>query len=117
MASRSRPDPAGRGSESPVVVFEGGGLEIDWSHVARAFRAANQAVGWGAEITLTPERRHALVCFPRERAEHVGNTTSIFRRVVERHFGLEAFRSLGIDLEARPATHGSTPSSDEQRTR
>jgi hypothetical protein len=92
-------------------------LPLDWDHVARAFRAANQAVGWGADITLTPERRHALVCFPRERAGHVENTIAIFNRVVERHVGLEAFRSLGIELEPRSTSHDPPYSADAWRTR
>ena len=71
----------------------------------------------GADITLTPERRHALVCFPRERAEHVANTISIFHRVVERHIGLEEFRSIGIDLEPRSALHDPPSSSEARRTR
>jgi len=110
-----RADPSESASEDRLSSARSEG--IDWGHVARAFRAANQAVGWDADIILSPERRHALVCFPRERAEHVANTISIFHRVIERHIGLEAFRSLGIDLEPRSASHGSPPASDAQRTR
>jgi len=112
--THARPDPlAAKG----FFIIDDDRKEIDWEHVARAFRAANQAVGWGADITLTPERRHALVCFPCDRAAHVENTIAIFHRVVERHIGLDAFRSIGIDLEPRSASPGSHFSSDVQRTR
>ena len=113
MITMQRADPTESASEDRLFLAGGTQVEMDWDHVARAFRAANQAVGWGADITLTPERRHALVCFPRERAGHVANTLSIFHRVVERHIGLEAFRSLGIDLEPRSTSR----SPDAQRTR
>jgi hypothetical protein len=110
----ARPDPlAAKG----FFILDNDRKEIDWDHVAHAFRAANQAVGWGADITLTPERRHVLVCFPRERAAHVENTIAIFYRVIERHIGFDAFRLIGIDLEPRSASPGPLISSDVQRTR
>jgi hypothetical protein len=74
---------------------------MDWELVAAAFQAANEKVGWGADIVLTPERQHALVLFPRERAVHVGTTTIEFYGEIEERIGVEAFMSIWIDFLSR----------------
>ncbi|HSU13441.1 hypothetical protein [Longimicrobium sp.] len=86
-------------TEDEVRIPAGGRwMEMDWECVARAFQAASEKVGWDADIVLTPERQHALVRFPRERAELVGSTTLEFYCEVERCIGVEAFMSIWIDF-------------------
>jgi hypothetical protein len=73
-------------------------MEMDWDLVAAAFQAANEKVGWDAEIRLTPERQHALVLFPRDRSDLVVHSTDEFYRAVEEGIGVEAFMSIWIDF-------------------
>jgi hypothetical protein len=77
-------------------------MEMDWELVAAAFQAANEKVGWDAEIRLTPERQHALVMFPAERAVDVGHTIAGFYAAVEEMIGVEAFMSIWIDFLSKP---------------
>ena len=77
-------------------------MEMDWACVARAFQAANEKVGWDADIVLTPERQHALVLFPRERAVDVGHTMNEFHEAVEDCIGADAFMSIWIDFRSKP---------------
>jgi hypothetical protein len=73
-------------------------MEMDWDRVAAAFQAANEAVGWDADVVLTPERQHALVLFPRAQSDIYVYRTSDFYRVVEECIGVEAFMSIWIDF-------------------
>ena len=73
-------------------------MEMDWDRVAEAFNAANHAVGWDADIVLTPERQHALVLFPRRNSDLVAHTTSEFYRAVEAGLTVEEFMSIWIDF-------------------
>jgi len=89
-------------ADEEVLIPAGGRrMEMDWDGVAAAFQAANEKVGWDADITLTPERQHALVRFPADRAVHVGNTTVEFYEEIERWIGVEAFMSIWIDFLSR----------------
>ena len=98
MVSITHADVAELADEEILIPAGGRRMEMDWDCVARAFQAANEKVGWDADIVLTPERQHALVRFPRERAVHVGNTTFEFYCEIEDRIGVEAFMSIWIDF-------------------
>lgn len=90
---------AGELADEEVRIPAGGRwMEMDWDRVAAAFQAANEEVGWDAEIVLTPERQHALVLFPRDRSDAVVHGTDEFYRAVEEGIGVEAFMSIWIDF-------------------
>jgi hypothetical protein len=78
-------------------------MEMDWDRVAAAFQAANEQVGWDADIVLTPERQHALVRFPEERTIYVGHTMNDFYRAVEECIGADTFMSIWIDFLSKPS--------------
>jgi hypothetical protein len=77
-------------------------MEMDWNRIAAAFEAANEKVGWNADIVLTPERQHALVRFPADRAEWVGHTMDGFYDAIEDVIGVEQFMSIWIDFLSKP---------------
>ena len=86
-------------ADEEIMIPAGGRwMEMDWECVARAFQAANEKVGWDADIVLTPERQHALVLFPRGRSNLVADTTGDFYRAVEERLGVERFMSIWIDF-------------------
>jgi hypothetical protein len=102
MISITHADPTTVAEEEFLIPAGGRRMEMDWDCVARAFQAANEAVGWDADITLTPERQHALVRFPRGRAEQVGESTIEFYRAIEERIGVERFMSIWIDFLSKP---------------
>ena len=75
-------------------------MEMDRECVGRAFQAANEAVGWSADIVLMPERQRALVRFPPEDVDLMAGTIDRFYDVIEAAIGTEAFRSIWIDFES-----------------
>jgi hypothetical protein len=98
MVSITHADPAGRTGNEVRIPAGGRWMEMNWDCVARAFQAATEAVGWDADIVLTPERQHALVLFPRRYSELVAHTTSEFYQAVEAGMTVEEFMSIWIDF-------------------
>jgi hypothetical protein len=105
MVSITHADPAELVDEEIQIPAGGRWMEMDWDHVAAAFQAANDQVGWNADIVLTPERQHALVRFPEDRAVLVGSTTLEFYHAIEECIGAEAFMSIWIDYLSKPSAH------------
>ncbi|HEX6747168.1 MAG TPA: hypothetical protein VF092_07695 [Longimicrobium sp.] len=90
-------------ADEEIMIPAGGRwMEMDWECVARAFQAANEKVGWDADIILTPERQHALVLFPRDRTVDVGHTMGEFHVALEEAIGADAFMSIWIDYLSKP---------------
>ena len=98
MVSITQADTGVLAEEDVRIPAGGRWMEMDWDRVAAAFQAASEKVGWDADIVLTPERQHALVLFPPELAELVGNTTIEFYGEVEDRIGVDAFMSIWIDF-------------------
>ena len=96
MISFAEPDPAW--NRCYRIPAGGRRMEMDWEHIARAFEAAQAQLGWDAEVVLTPKEQNAVVLFPPEKAEYVGETTGEFYDLVEDEIGAERFMSIWIDF-------------------
>lgn len=77
-------------------------IELDWDHIAEAFREAVDRVGWDADVELRPDKQYALVRFATGSPELIAGRMDAFYDVIEDAIGAEAFMSIWIDFTFLP---------------
>ena len=72
---------------------------MDWNLVIEGLQAASDALGWDADFTVTPERRHVSVVVPAALVDHVARTTLDFYAAVADRIGMKEFLSIWVDFD------------------
>ncbi|HKP74283.1 MAG TPA: hypothetical protein VJT67_02015 [Longimicrobiaceae bacterium] len=74
-------------------------VRVDWDSVIAALQAASDALGWDADFTVTPERRHVSIVIPAALVDHVAGTTLDFYAAVADRIGMKEFLSIWVDFD------------------